>query len=140
MGFGDVIRGRVCAVPLSEHEQKLLSQMEQQLLAEDPRFASAMRGSRGGPRGGKRLAIGAIGVIAGLLLIVAAVAQQTPLLAVPGFLLMLAGASYALSRPKLPPTTAQPGSTSPSSQANTNGTILNRFEERWDRRREQNDN
>ncbi|HEX5512135.1 MAG TPA: DUF3040 domain-containing protein, partial [Actinomycetales bacterium] len=27
-------------MPLSEHEQRLLSQMEQQLLADDPRFAS----------------------------------------------------------------------------------------------------
>src|SRR5665647_2386418 len=32
-------------VPLSEHEQHLLEQMEQALYAEDPKFASQMQGS-----------------------------------------------------------------------------------------------
>ena len=32
-------------MPLSEHEQKLLEQMEQALAAEDPKFASQMQGS-----------------------------------------------------------------------------------------------
>jgi len=32
-------------VPLSEHEQQLLEQMEQALYAEDPKFASQMQGA-----------------------------------------------------------------------------------------------
>ena len=32
-------------MPLSEHEQQLLEQMEQALYAEDPKFASQMQGS-----------------------------------------------------------------------------------------------
>ena len=32
-------------MPLSEHEQKMLEQMEQALAAEDPRFASQMQGA-----------------------------------------------------------------------------------------------
>ncbi|MFL6167108.1 MAG: DUF3040 domain-containing protein, partial [Ornithinibacter sp.] len=31
-------------MPLSEHEQKMLEQMEQALAAEDPKFASQMQG------------------------------------------------------------------------------------------------
>ena len=31
-------------MPLSEHEQRLLEQMERALYAEDPKFASALRG------------------------------------------------------------------------------------------------
>ena len=32
-------------MPLSEHEQKMLEQMEQALYAEDPKFASQMQGA-----------------------------------------------------------------------------------------------
>ncbi len=129
-------------MPLSEHEQKLLSQMEQQLLAEDPRFASAMRGSHGVSRGGKRLAIAAAGLVIGLVCIVFAVAQHLPILAVPGFLLMLAGVYYGISRPKLP---AAPGpSSGASSPSNGRPTrpgagrdsLIDRLEQRWDRRRD----
>src|SRR3712207_5805224 len=33
------------SVPLSEHEQRMLEQMERALYAEDPKFASALEGS-----------------------------------------------------------------------------------------------
>jgi hypothetical protein len=39
-------------VPLSEHEQRLLEQMERALYAEDPKFASTLRSA--GPRPGSR--------------------------------------------------------------------------------------
>ena len=52
---------------LSEREQQMLEEMEQALYAEDPRFATSMKG---GPLGGdlrRRRIIGAVGVIAGLV-------------------------------------------------------------------------
>jgi len=56
-------------VPLSEHEQRLLEQMERALYAEDPKFASALRGSdlRGHYR--RRALLGAFGVVVGLALL-----------------------------------------------------------------------
>ena len=90
-------------MPLSDHEEQLLSQMEQQLLQDDPKFASTMRGSSRGPRAGHRMALGALGVVAGLGLLVLAVTSQIIWLAIPGFLVMLGGATYAFSRPKAPP-------------------------------------
>lgn len=33
-------------MPLSEHEQRLLDQIERELYAEDPKFASTVRGAR----------------------------------------------------------------------------------------------
>jgi hypothetical protein len=33
------------SVPLSEHEQRLLEQMERALYAEDPKFVSSLRGA-----------------------------------------------------------------------------------------------
>ena len=47
-------------MPLSEHEQRLLEQMERALYAEDPKFASSLRSA--GPRPGNRRKA-AIGVL-----------------------------------------------------------------------------
>lgn len=128
-------------MPLSDREQKLLSQLEEQLLAEDPRFASTMRGNHR-PRGGKRLIIGVIGVALGLVLIVLAVAQKVPVLAVPAFLLMLAGAWYALSRPaasadQTTTPSAAPRGTPRAKQQRGQGNFLNRIEQRFERRRDE---
>ena len=65
-------------MPLSEHEQKMLEQMEQALAAEDPRFASQMKGSGfTGPRG-RRAILGALGVLLGLGTVLAAVWTTKP--------------------------------------------------------------
>ncbi len=61
-------------VPLSEHEQRMLDQIESALYAEDPKFASTVRGSRLGMAGSRRrLQAGALFVV-GLALLIAGVA------------------------------------------------------------------
>ena len=47
-------------MPLSENEQRLLEQMERALYAEDPKFASAMRGANRRPGAGRRLLLGGV--------------------------------------------------------------------------------
>lgn len=132
-------------MPLSDHEEQLLSQMEQQLLQDDPKFASAMRGSRGA-RGGRRILLGAAGVAVGTVLLVVAVVAQLIFLAIPGFLLMLAGVTYAFSRPKQPQHSGPLGvvgadGTTRARRAgdrgasSTGGGFMQRLEERWERRR-----
>lgn len=129
-------------MPLSDHEQKLLAQMEQQLLSEDPRFASTMRGKAARSRARRRLVLGGAGVVVGLLLLVLAVASQLIWLGVVGFLLMLGGAIYAMSAPRRTGPTgvvgANGGTTprSPRSQGNR-GSFMQRLEQRWDQRREE---
>ncbi|MFP5336240.1 MAG: DUF3040 domain-containing protein [Actinomycetes bacterium] len=128
-------------MPLSEHEQRLLAQMEQQLLAEDPKFASAMNGRRSVMR--RRLAVGVLGVLAGLVLLVFAVAQQIILLGVLAFLVMLGGAVYAFSAPgsrSRGPLGVVDGSgvrAPRSAGGHRSGTFMQRLEERWDRRRDE---
>ena len=69
-------------MPLSEHEQRLLDEMEKALSAEDPRLASTL-GSPTLPRlGGRFTGIFALLSVIGLGLIVAGVAQQIPLLGI----------------------------------------------------------
>jgi hypothetical protein len=130
-------------VPLSDHEEQLLSQMEQQLLQDDPKFASAMRGARGA-RGGRRILVGAAGVLVGMGLLVVAVVAQLIFLAVPGFLLMLAGVTYAFSRPRqaqrsgpigVVGSDGTPRARRASDRGAAGGGFMQRLEERWERRR-----
>lgn len=131
-------------MPLSDHEQQLLSQMEQQLLAEDPKFASTMQGAAKGARAGRRLIIGGTGLVLGLGLLILAAVTQYLLLALPAFLLMLAGVTYALSRPPVrgpvgvvrsdgTTTSSVGGRRRPPAPGGSKG-FMNRLEERWERR------
>jgi hypothetical protein len=128
------------AVPLSEHEQRLLEQMEKALYAEDPKLASTLRGSHLRPTDRRRLILGIFGILVGLGLLLAGV--MTPIwgFGVIGFLVMLIGAWYALHRPA----TARPsgpGSTSTGrpnrrSAKPSKASFMDRLEQRWDRRRD----
>ena len=60
-------------MPLSEHEQQMLEQMEQALASEDPRFAHQMRGGTTLAVRRRRLVLGILGVVIGLALVVVAV-------------------------------------------------------------------
>jgi hypothetical protein len=137
-------------VPLSEHEQHLLEQMEQALYAEDPKFASQMQGSAARARLRRSLAIGAGGVIAGLGLVVVGVATASVWWGAFGFALMVSGVAYAISPPKKPKAklgaVAQDGSVRAHASAGrfgraskkpkaTKQTLMRRIEDRWDRRR-----
>jgi hypothetical protein len=50
-------------VPLSEHEQRLLEQMERALYAEDPKFASSLRSAAPRPGGRRRAVVGVVGFL-----------------------------------------------------------------------------
>jgi len=75
-------------VPLSEHEQHLLEQMEQALYAEDPKFASQMQGSAARARLRRRVIVGAVFVIVGLGLVFLTVVQNVVWWGAVGFALM----------------------------------------------------
>ena len=89
-------------MPLSEHEQRLLDQIERALYAEDPKFASTVRGGRL-QRPSRRRRLQGIAVFAlGLILLVVGVVIPVkpagiPVVSVVGFLVMFAGAVLALS-------------------------------------------
>jgi hypothetical protein len=126
-------------VPLSENEQRLLEQMERALYAEDPKFASAMRGAARRSGTGRRLLIGAGGIVVGLVLLVMGVAQQFVVLGVLGFVFMLAGTAYAVSAQRRPGPTGVVGPSGKVHRATgvtrrRQGSFMQRLEERWDRR------
>ncbi len=137
-------------MPLSEHEQRVLEQLEQAMEAEDPKFATAMRGRTPKARQRRRIMLGSVGVVAGLVLVVVGVARSVVPLAVVGFVLMLAAGALALTPPRRHPgraagpvgAVAPDGSTQPRRRPAKQGhqragTFMQRLEQRWDRRRDQ---
>ncbi len=76
-------------MPLSEHERRLLAQMEEALAADDPRLVSAMSGTSGVSR--NRLGIGVALVIAGLAILIGGLIAQITVIGLGGFLTALTG-------------------------------------------------
>lgn len=129
-------------MPLSDNEQRLLEQMERALYAEDPKFASTMRGAARRPGALKRLVIGLGGVLVGLGLLVGAVAYKIIPLGVVGFLVMLAGTVYAASTQRRGGPAGVVGATGSvkrrgKGRSRKSGTFMQRLEQRWDRRRDE---
>src|ERR1700749_357762 len=83
------------AVPLSGHEQRLFDQIERSL-AEDPKFASAVRASDPRFHARRRLLVAAFVIILGLALVVYGTVSSNTLLGVAGFVVMLGPAAVAL--------------------------------------------
>lgn len=141
-------------MPLSEHEQRLLEQMERALSEEDPKFASTLRGSTVRTASGRWLILGALGFVAGLALLFGGVAFSLWIVGVLGFMMMLGGAFVVVSafRPRrtTPPqsVSGSPATTKTSSKsgskprrrdkaAKKNRGFMARIEERWRRRRDE---
>jgi predicted lipid-binding transport protein (Tim44 family) len=82
-------------VPLSEHEQRLFEEIERSL-ADDPKFASAVRANDPRHHARRRLVIAGIILVVGLGVLVAGAMLHSTLLGVIGFVIMLAGPAFAL--------------------------------------------
>ena len=154
-------------MPLSEHEQKLLHQMERALYAEDPRFASHMKGTPGSPNR-RRVVVGVGIAVVGLATVLVGVTTELIPLGVVGFVVMVAGVAWAATpsrkkpgqtdQPAQPsavpgakaPRPAQagprPGRPGPKPQrkvrrpAKGSGSFMQRMGQRWQRRRDEGQN
>lgn len=132
-------------MPLSEHEQRLLEQMERALYAEDPKFASSLRSSRGGRASRGHAALGVLAVLAGLGLLIAGVATTVIALGVVGFVAMLIGCVLVYAAFRAGPAAGQEEATTegpqaPGAQGSSNAPdgsgFMDRMEDRWRRRSE----
>jgi hypothetical protein len=130
-------------VPLSEHEQRLLEQMERALSAEDPKFASTLRGADLRSHYRRRALQSAVGFVLGIALLMTGVVVQTVPVSVLGFLLMLASAVFAVSNWRRIPVADDGSGAPPAARAAKSAKrrgprkgLIERFEERWRRRRD----
>ena len=135
-------------MPLSDHEQRMLDQIESALYAEDPKFASSVRGGTlRAPSTRRRLQGGALFVV-GLAMLVSGVAFKAtmigsfPILSVIGFIVMFGGVVFAITGPRVGVTGERPAAGSgPGGAANRQkrakgggGSFTSRMEDRFRRR------
>ncbi|WP_280356188.1 DUF3040 domain-containing protein [Nocardia otitidiscaviarum] len=113
-------------MPLSEHEQRMLEQIESALYAEDPKFASTVRGGRLRSATGRRRLQAAALFVLGLFLLVAGIAAPIklgdfPIISLVGFIVMFgAGVLLLMGGPRLGAANGG-GEDDPTSGANPGG-------------------
>ncbi len=131
-------------MPLSEHEQRQLEQIERALYAEDPKFAQAVRAKDPRVHYKRRIVEAAIGFLLGVGLLLAGVVSKLTVVGVAGFVVMLACSMWALSswRHMSGGATAGRGPGRERRErrarpaAGSRARFMERLEERWRRRQE----
>ena len=83
-------------MPLSDHEQRLLDEIEQALYAEDPKFAASVRLARTRSRTRRAAVLCVLGVVAGLALVLVGLVTNLIALSVIGFVFVVAACGYAV--------------------------------------------
>ena len=117
-------------MPLSEHEQRLLEQLEKQL-HEDHRFASTMKSaSTAGNYSTRNLALGALIGIVGLGVLIYGVSSQLIIVGVLGFIIMFGGVYLALSRKGGSKKGSVPGAGKNAQKSGFMSDLENRWEQR----------
>jgi hypothetical protein len=144
-------------VPLSEHEQRLLDQIERALYQEDPKFASTVRATDLRTHMRRRLRRAALVLALGFALLMAGVVTQQYAIGIAGFVVMVGALLLAMTSWKRMGQPGQPdlhvagGPERPRSPRSGPGTsrrvrppaggsnsgMMGRLEERWKRRWEE---
>ena len=145
-------------MPLSEHEQRLLDQIERALYQEDPKFASTVRSTDLRTHMRRRLRRAAVVFAIGFVVLFAGVPTQQFAIGVAGFVIMLVALLMAMTawkRMSGPPTPdlrvvdaageprerprATPRSKRGKGPKPSGGNPVSRLEERWKRRWDERD-
>ena len=134
-------------MPLSEHEQRLLDQIERALYDEDPKFASTVRSTDLRTHMRRRIIRAAFVFVLGLVLLPVGVLSKNSIVGILGFLIMIGALVLALSaykriggpaapsgQPRSPGGTDDPGARRQRGPRPAGGGWRARVDERWKRR------
>ena len=147
-------------MPLSEHEQRLLDQIERALYQEDPKFASTVRATDLRTHMRRRLRRAALVLAVGFALLLTGVITQEYVVGIAGFVVMVGALLLAMTswkrlgqpgqpdlrvaggpeRPRPPRGNRGSGGSRrvrPPSGGGSSGGMMGRLEERWKRRWEE---
>ena len=134
-------------MPLSDHEQRMLDQIESALYAEDPKFASSVRGGTLRAPSARRRLQGVALFVIGLAMLVAGVAFKAtmigsfPILSVIGFVVMFGGVVFAITGPRVAAgrdrPTGEAGGSRTKRGKGSGGSFTSRMEDRFRRRFEE---
>ncbi|BBZ22761.1 DUF3040 domain-containing protein [Mycolicibacter hiberniae] len=130
-------------MPLSDHEQRMLDEIESALYAEDPKFASSVRGAALRTPTTRRRVQGMALFVTGLVLLVSGIPIYATtvnpgflILSVLGFVVMFGGAVFAITGNHAAPglDTVKTGGTAQRRVKGSSGTFASRMEDRFRRR------
>ena len=131
-------------MPLSEHEQRLLEQIERALVDDDPKFASSVRNGDRRLKARRMAQFGIALVVVGLAVLVGGAVGQSFLIGALGSLVMFGGAALAVLHYKTATGAVEAGSGPAGSRGPAGRTgrggkrsrqpLKNRLEERFRRR------
>ncbi|MCF3131745.1 DUF3040 domain-containing protein [Streptomyces olivochromogenes] len=127
-------------MPLSEHEQRMLEQMERALYAEDPKFATALEGNGLRTYTRRRVYQAVVGFLVGIALLMAGMVAQQIWVSVVGFLVMLGCAVLAVTGWRKAPKPGEQPAGAPQQgrrQGRPKRSMMDRIEQRWQRRRDE---
>ncbi|MCU1617007.1 MAG: Conserved rane protein of unknown function [Frankiales bacterium] len=130
-------------MPLSEHEQRLLEQIERALVDDDPKFASSVRTGDRRLRARHKVQLGVLLIVGGLAVLVLGAVLHSVILGVLGFLVMFSGAALGVLNYKTATGAVESGGAATPGTGRGRGRgarrppLKNRLEERFRRRYDQ---
>ena len=123
-------------MPLSDEEARLLAQLEQSLAAEDPEFASTLRGSKLIAHNRRVAAICVVGFLAGVAMLLGGAVSKMTWVGALGFVAMVAAAYFFVRAWRRGISGAQEVSGPSPASPKGSGSFVERMEERWQRRQD----
>jgi Protein of unknown function (DUF3040) len=125
-------------MPLSEHEQRILAEIERRLLEDDPKFAQQVSSSFKAHLA-RRMKLAVLGFVAGILVVLSGVVvTQNPVLALVGFVLMVGSILFFVQalRRRAVADRPQSGGAKPAQQRRARATGRSGMDSWWERMNE----
>ncbi len=122
-------------MPLSEHEQRLLEEMERSLYQNDADFVAKVGGKRARPAY-RSIVLGVLIAVVGIAVLVTGVFVQQPVVGILGFVVMFAGVLLAIAPGKR--VAVDPDAPTPTrgKAARNSAGFMDRMNDRWDKRQD----
>jgi hypothetical protein len=130
-------------MPLSEHEQRLLEEMERSLYHNDADFVATVGGRRGRPAY-RSIVLGILLAVVGVGVLITGVFIQVPIVGVVGFVLMFAGVLLAIAPPRRSTAAPEDVTDRPANRSGGSGSaqpgFMDKLNDRWDKRQDGHNN
>ncbi|AAT89342.1 hypothetical protein ATY41_04215 [Leifsonia xyli subsp. xyli] len=120
-------------MPLSEHEQRLLEEMERSLYQNDADFVAKVGGKRARPAY-RSIVLGVLVAVAGVAVLVTGVFVQQPVVGLLGFVVMFAGVLLAIAPGKRIAVDPDAPAQTPGKPVRNQSGFMDRLNDRWDKR------